>query len=612
MKRIDPYLVLLVLFSVFAIGPLLGPGYFWGAHDGRHSVYFLYEFDRVIQDGIYYPRWLPDFTFGYGYPFFNIYGPGAFFVGEAFRLFGFGFVTAVKIVFALAILLSGPAMFVFVKRLTHSSQAAFLSGLAYVYIPYHIADIYVRAALAESFALVFLPLTLLGFYETVVAPGRFTVVGAAVAYGAMLFTHNGIALLFTPVLGIWVLFLLVGELRKRQHGSPRALAVDLVTLGLPALAALLLGLGLVAVFALPMALEYQYVRTDQWLANYYDYSHHFVSLFQLFDPAWGFGISNPGPRDGMPFQLGVVPVLLAVFSILAIVKNPNGTRRFWLFFLVMTVVVALLMLSISLPAWEVLRLVVFAQFPWRLLTLTTVSLSVLAGAVALTDSPDKEPTGLSLSTILLGVLILFGSYPYLTAQTQLEAKEGPVGIVGLMKFQQSAGEMTGSTAWVKEIPTWSDMADVWLVGKKVRTKTINTDYAPETLWIGLLPNFSGLRTNGEQIVFHAREEGLRIRFNVFYYPGWHAYLTKPKTTEIIRELPIEVVDKLGRIEVPVPKGDEQWLVLRFEDTLPRIAGHWISAASLVLAIGLVLSKVLARRSPARRPRAESSVASVTT
>lgn len=149
MKRIDPYLVLLFLFSLFAIGPLLAPGYFWGAHDGRHSVYFLFEFDRVIQDGIFYPRWLPDFTFGYGYPFFNIYGPGAFYVGETLHLLGLDFVTATKVVFALALVLSGPSMFGLVKRLTGSSQAAFLSGLAYIYIPYHIADIYVRAALEE-------------------------------------------------------------------------------------------------------------------------------------------------------------------------------------------------------------------------------------------------------------------------------------------------------------------------------------------------------------------------------------------------------------------------------------------------------------------------------
>ncbi len=598
MKRLDPYLILLFLFSLFAIGPLLAPGYFWSAHDGRHSVYFLFEFDRVIQDGIFYPRWLPDFTFGYGYPFFNIYGPGAFYVGEALHLIGFDFVTATKIVFALAILLSGPAMFGFVKRLTGSSQAAFLSGLAYVYIPYHIADIYVRAALAESAALIFLPLTLWGFYETVVNPNRVTIVAAAMAYGAMMFVHNGITLLFTPVLGIWVLFLLLGKVWKK--GTPvlsKAFLVDLIRSGLAPLGTLLLGLGLVAIFFIPALLEYQYVRVDQWTANYYDYANHFVYLFQLFEPNWGFGISEPGPHDGMSFQFGVVPVLLAIFSIVAVVRNPNHTRRFWLFFLVMTLLVALLMFGMSLPIWEVLRLVTFAQFPWRLLTLTMVSLAVLAGAIVLMQEPHGDVRALSLPTILLGVLIVLGSYPYLTAQMQLQAKEGPVSILGLLRFQQSAGEMTGSTAWVKDIPTWSPMADVYFAGKKVKSKidftNINLDN-PNDVWIGVDQTGNGLHANGERVFIASQQDDLAITFNTFYYPGWRAYLTPEFSNQIVRELQITPVGDLGRIQVHVPKG-RYFLILEFDDTPVRIAGKWISAFSLLFALGLLIWDVRVKR-----------------
>ncbi len=588
MKRLDPYLILLILFSLFAISPLLAPGYFWGAHDGRHSVYFLFEFDRSIQDGIYYPRWAPDYTFGYGYPMFNIYAPGALYVSEAFHLLGFDFVTATKIVFALAIVLSGVAMFAFIKRLTGSSQAAFLSGLAYVYIPYHIADVYVRAALAESVALIFLPLTLWGFYETVVRSNRIAIVAAAFAYAAMMFSHNGVAMLFTVVLGAWVLFLILGEMQTLERNTHHA--SRFIRLGLPSLAALALGLGIVAVFFIPAVLEYQFVRTDQWLGNYYDYTNHFAYFFQLFSPAWGFGISNPGPRDDMSFQLGVVPVLLAIFSILAIARNPRNTRRFWVFFLAMAVIVAALMLAISLPLWSVLRPILsFAQFPWRLLTLTMLPLAALAGAIVLTDEPDNAAHHFPLPTILLGLLIVLGSFPYLTAQMILEPQEGPVSILGLFRFQQSAGEMTGSTSTVKEIPDWSPMADVYFAGKRLRSKIDYTHIDTDKVWIGVLPDFAGLHANGEQIVYHAQEDAV-ISFNTFYYPGWRAYLTKPKTTEIIRELPLDVDpdDPLGRIRVHIPQGQEQWLLLRFDDTPPRIAGHWISAASILLALGLVI------------------------
>jgi 6-pyruvoyl-tetrahydropterin synthase related domain len=598
MKRIDPYLILLFLFSLFAIGPLLAPGYFWSAHDGRHSVYFLFEFDRVIQDGIFYPRWLPDFTFGYGYPLFNIYGPGAFYVGEALHLIGFDFATATKIVFALAILFSGPAMFGFVKRLTGSSQAAFLAGLVYVYLPYHIADIYVRAALDESVALILLPLTLWGFYETVVNPKRVTIVAAALAYGAMMFVHNGITLLFTPVLCVWILFLMIGEVRKKESKVfSKSFATQLIRSSLAPFAAALLGLGIVAIFFLPALLEYQYVRVDQWTANYYDYAHHFVYLFQLFDPTWGFGISEPGPHDGMSFQFGVVPVLFAIFSIVAIIKNPKNTRRYWIFFIVMTIVVALLMFGMSLPIWQVLRLVTFAQFPWRMLTLTMVSLAVLAGSVVLVQEPNGDGRALSLPTILLGVLVILGSYPYLTAQMQLQANEGPVSILGLFRFQQSAGEMTGSTAWVKDIPTWSPMADVYFAGKQVKTK-IDLTAQPQPAWIGVDQSGKGLRANGERVFIVSQEDNLPITFNTFYYPGWRAYLTPEFSNQIVRELKITPVGDLGRIQVHVPKG-RYWLILEFDDTPVRAVSKWISAFSILLALGLLIWDVRAKQKDER-------------
>ncbi len=584
MKRIDPYLVLLLLFSIFAIGPLLGPGYFWGAHDGRHSVYFLFEFDRSIQDGIWYPRWAPDYTFGYGYPMFNIYAPGALYVSEAFHLLGFDFVTATKIVFGLAILLSGPAMFGFVKRLTGSSQAAFLSGLAYVYIPYHIADLYVRAALEESVALIFVPLALWGFFETVMRPSRRALVATAFAYAAMMFSHNGITLLFTVILGIWVLFLMLGKIRESKITAPKEIFSALIRLGLPPLGALLLGLGMVAIFFMPAVLEYQFVRTDQWLGNYYNYTNHFVNVFQLFDPRWGFGISIAGPNDGMSFQLGVVPVLLAIFSIIAIIKNPNHTRRYWLFFGALVLIVAGLMLGPSLSIWKILPILSFIQFPWRLLAFTTVGLAVLAGTIVLTQDEDTR-----LPTILLGILIVLGSFPYLTAQMIQQPAEGPVSILGLFRFQQSAGEMTGSTSTVKEIPDWSPMADVYFAGKRLKSRIDYTHIDPDKVWIGILPDFTGLKANGERVVYHAQED-TTLTYNLFYYPGWRAYLVKPQSTDIIRELPVfvDADDPLGRINVSIPAGQEQWLMLRFDDTLPRTVGGFVSAASILIAVGVLI------------------------
>jgi len=581
-RRVDPYFVLLLLFSLFAIAPLLQPGYFWGAHDARHSVYFLFEFDRSIQDGIWYPRWSPDFAFGYGYPFFNIYGPLAFYLGEAFHLLGLGFVSAVKSVFALSLLFSGVTMFLFVRRIM-GSRAGLLAGLVYIYIPYHIVDIYVRASLAESLALAFLPLNLWLLYEAAMAPRLAAVLGAGLSYAGLMLTHNGLTLLFSPLLGLYLIFLL---LSRALAGRERGLSGDLpglvrglVRSSLPPILSLLLGLGLSAIFWLPMALEFKYVRLDQWMGGYYGYRDHFVHLFQLFSPFWGYGLSEPGPEDGLPFQLGAIPVVFGFLSLVALRRVERGElRRLLLFFQATTVVIIFLMLPASIPLWEVLRLVTFAQFPWRLLTLAIVALSFLAGSILV--GADSSSQGVSLlAVVALAALVILGSYPYLMPQI-VEPAEGPVSLQGLMQFQRSAGEMTGSTTWVHVIPTWSPMAQHIVTQDKPLITKVDFGSLPAGRKEKIFAVTEELGTTFEKIVFQARKEG-RITFNTFYYPGWHAYLLESEEGPIVRELPIVPHGTLGKITVPVPEGDHH-LLLRFQDTPARVVGKYVTAFSVLV------------------------------
>lgn len=581
-RRVDPYLILLLLFSLFAIAPLFQPGYFWGAHDARHSVYFLFEFDRSIQDGVWYPRWSPDFAFGYGYPFFNIYGPLAFYLGEAFHLLGLEFVSAVKAVFALSLLFSGVTMFLFVRRFM-GSRAGLLAGLVYIYIPYHIVDVYVRASLAESLALAFLPLNLWLFYETVASPRLAAILGAGLSYAGLMLTHNGLTLLFSPLLGIYLIFLL---LSRALAGRERGLSGDLpglvrglVRSSLLPILSLLLGLGLSAIFWIPMALEFRYVRLDQWMGGYYGYRDHFVYLFQLFSSFWGYGLSEPGLEDGLPFQLGAIPLVFGFLSLVALRRVERGElRRLLLFFQATTVVIIFLMLPASIPLWEVLRLVTFAQFPWRLLTLAIVALSFLAGSILV--GADSSPQGVSpLAVVALAALVILGSYAYLMPQI-VEPAEGPVSLQGLMEFQRSAGEMTGSTTWVHEIPIWSPMAQHIVTQDKPLITKVDFGSLPAKRKEKIIVVTEELGTTFEKVVFRARKEG-RITFNTFYYPGWHAYLLESEEGPIVRELPIVPHGTLGKITVTVPEGDH-YLLLRFEDTPVRVVGKYVTALSVLI------------------------------
>jgi hypothetical protein len=364
------------------------------------------------------------------------------------------------------------------------------------------------------------------------------------------------------------------------------------------------GLGLSAVFWLPMLLERQYVRVDQWFAGRYDFRGNFVYLYQLFSPRWGFGVSQAGPDDPIGFQLGVAAVVLAVVGSMLAWQLARRLRAEVALLAAAAVGTILLTLQGTAPLWNLPLIggvLQSAQFPWRWFSVTAVCLSPLAGLVLL---PEVEPRRLRSGSALLVIaaIVLLSSYAYLRVEIT-EPAEGPVGLPALMRFQKSSDEMTGSTAWVKEIPKWSPMADEYIskekagepvtpVASMVDYTTLN--YNQET---GFVVNSEKRSSISEEVWYWSPLEGRRIVYNQFYYPGWKAYLLDGRDGKPVRELEIvpEETGTLGRMTVPVPVG-EGYVLLRFEDTAPRVIGRWITLVTAgAMALGLAGIWVVDRR-----------------
>jgi hypothetical protein len=473
--------------------------------------------------------------------------------------------------------------------------------------------VFVRAAMAESLALVFLPLALWSFRESVVRPRAAAILGAAASYAAIMWTSNLVALVFTPALGIYVLLLIVWRARAgvRPISSPvrRALRSAVA----PAIA-FGLGLGLSAAFFVPALVEQGYINRTQWFGQYYDPSQHFVYFHQLFNPAWGFGISKPGPDDvaqgSMSFQLGAAATILALVAVFAAAGTPSLRERlgperrrevwFWTGWAIASVA---LTTGISAPLWRYVPLVSFAQFPWRYLMLAIIPLSILPGV--LTAGPASRPAGswegLRWPAVILSGLLLLSSYPYLKVEMrQPTVEQGPVSYAALMRFQRTSDEMTGVTAWVDPLtrPQWSPMADEWVAGREVKTRV---DYGQVPQNETLAVNSEDTGSAHEQVYFYAKDPGQVIPFNRFWYPGWRAYLLDGKNGRPIRELPVQREDgPLARVMVPVPAGDG-YILLRFEDTPLRASAKGITYGTLLLiALACVLSGAGWLRRRARR------------
>ena len=577
---------LLLALTLPAVLPLTAPGYFFDAHDAHHSVFFLVEFDQAISDGAWWPRWGPDHALGFGYPTWVLYAPLSYYVAELFHLLGAGFTTAIKLTWALATFVAAGSMYALVRRWWGHS-AGLIAGLLYAYAPYHLLNMYVRASLAEYVALSLLPLVLLAFWDLIERGGLRRVALAALAYAALLLTHSVTGLVFTPLLCAFVIFALFQVARRksqvagrtgqgariRQHASRFTFHVLRFSL---ILGTLLLALGLSSIFLLPLLLERQYIVQEQWVRATYQYQQHFVYPHQFLSPFWGYGYAVEGPNDGMSFQLGLLPIVLAMAGTIAALRRAARQRGVALFFAATTAIVLWLMTASSQAVWRLLPLAALIQFPWRLLSLTALTLAILAGSAAgihgsrITHHASRGI--LHPASCILALLIVSASSPYI--QPQLTAvtprDESPLAVID---FELEFTDMRGMTAWASRLPQPEDapLVEQYLAGEPLTKAHIVAEEG----------DVKTLRHGGaseELLVTSAG--GVRVQVYTYWFPGWEVRLDSERV-ESWPEGPN------GLITFDVPAGEHRVALRMTENTPPRRIGGLLSGLSLAVVLALL-------------------------
>lgn len=351
MQKVENFLIknsfLVILFlSIPAIWALFVHG-FYGASDDLH-IAWLQQMDVTLRAGQFPPRFVPDLSFGYGYPLFNFVFPLPFYLGEIIHLLGLSLVDSVKTVFFLSIPLSGYFMYKFLKERA-SFWLALAGAAVYIYTPYRSTDIYVRGAFGEAFAFIFPPLIAFAITKITREKDGKWVSLLGISTAGLILSHNIMAYMFFPFLVI--LSLLIGFKLKIFFGF-------------------VLGLLISVYFWLPAIVESSLMKYGTGNFNYID---HFPTIKQLITPYFGYGASVPGPYDGMSFFMGTLNIIL-ILAALVFYKKLN---KISLWALGMIAVSIFMMNFRSTFLWQNLPLIPYFQFPWRFLSLTTFATSIL-------------------------------------------------------------------------------------------------------------------------------------------------------------------------------------------------------------------------------------------
>ncbi len=571
-KRVqfDLNLLAVLLIAVIAALPFLTRPGLPRHTDLELHVYRAAEYSQVLRDGVLYPRWAPDFYYGYGYPIFNYYAPFTYALASLWAV-PFGIVAGVKGVVLTAYLLAAVGTYFFAGR-HFGSSAGVIASAAFVLSPYLLLiDPLMRGDVAEFFALSLLPWVFLAFDQ----PDR-SIAARSVALAILVFSHNLVALMGAALLVAYLIW--------------RGLFVDGVHRWRSDALAIAFALGLTAIFWLPFFVERNAVRLDVAGAGHFDYHNHFVALSMLLSPspALDFGATTPK----FIYNLGVVQwgLLIPAMAFTFFGRRETGSK-IALFFIIAAVFLIFLILPASTFIWDAIPSAAFVQFPWRLLGPAAFALAVCVGAVysLLITLYASHITSYALRFTLhssLFILLLATALPTMYPPVW-DSNFGDTSPRGMIDFELS-GVALGTTSTSdflpkpvgREPPPAQSLLDSYSSG-------LVDKFDHSSLPAGATARVEQHRANDDRFQVESPTD-FRARIFTFLFPGWHAYVDDT-------EVSIKPEDQSGFITFPVPAGSHA-LEVSLQLTMPQIIGTAISALSLVALIALSLIRKPAKAS----------------
>ncbi len=579
MKHLHKFLgiIIVVIFSFWAIKPLFVTGFF-PMHDDT-QVARVFEMHKSLRHGMFPVRWVSDLGYGYGYPIFNFYAPLAYYIGAFFMFLGLSALAATKALMVVGVIAAGISMY-FLAREFWGKTGGIISGLLYIYAPYHALNIYVRGAVAEFWAYAFLPLAFLGVYKVysgiesyanLKPSSKFKVQSSktsrniwywicltAMSYAGIILSHNLTAMMVTPFIFGFAFFLYF-KLRM----SEKIYRPYFVLLGL------LIGIMLAAFYWLPVPFEMKFTDVLSVVGGGSDYRDHFACISQLWNSPWGFAGSAPGCMDGFSLKIGKLHIILGLISLLALIplfKKDKSKFQIILLLQLFLIISIFLTLKESKFVWDGIPHMAFFQFPWRFLTLVSFFVSFFGGAVfwILENIDTKKQLNkylyYSLAAALIAVIVIVNSKIFVP----------------------------------KEFTFWKNAEYTSAEDLKWRVSKISDEYMPKGFFKPLravdVPKrrFESVDQNLKVVSVIEKTQQIRVVIetknratlyaNLAYFPGWHVYIDS-------KQVWFKYSGQGLLIDVPAGK---HTIDIRFVQTPIEKIGNTISLAGvMVLIIGII-------------------------
>lgn len=533
MKDFKRWIYFLIILSAVPLISLLHTGLPL-THDGQDHVARIANFYQSLAEGNLIPRWAGDLNWGYGHPILMFLYPLPSYLASLFHFIGFSFVNSIKLVFAISYLASVLAMYLFVKD-QWGKHAGFVAAVLYGFAPYRFVDLYVRGAIGEHLAFVFMPLVLLALTKLAYANNsdNWWRYWLSLFIAGLVLSHNAISLMFAPIVILYLLYLYIYVTKK-----------DIKFLILTSVY-LLLGLLLSAFFWFPAFFEGKYTLRD--IVTKGEYDERFVDWKMFFYSPWNFGGGNEFTKE-----VGLLHWLSVVISLASIKKLISKDRILLLIFLGVFLIPLFLMLNWSNDIWSTFTLLQKFQFPWRFLTITVFASSVVGGLLVAKIFTRHA----SMLVIFVALASLFLTRSMWKPKDYLYKPEA-----------YFTGIYEGTTDTGESSPIWSVRFMERLALSQLEAIDNNLD----------IENIK--RTSVLHQYKAIADRRTRLLENTLYFPGWNVYVNgKPV------ELEFQDQNFRGLITFYIEKG-ENLIQVKFEDTKLRKFANWLTIFGSIYFVG---------------------------
>ena len=353
------------ILGIFAIAILLFlPMFLNPYYENGDTLYHVANLSSMVQviqnnffDGIF-EKILPFIGNNFGYGTRLFYPPLAHtvtaYMAYFLDFFSIDMLDTMKIMHFLVFLFSGIIMFYCSNRFFKDSKLSFIASLIYMTSAYHLNEIYVRDAEAESMIFLFLPLILTSIKELLEGNKKLFYPLFIIGYVGGILSHFTLMIYFTIFLGISMLFF-HKKIFKKEFLVPFLKACGLVLL--------------LTLFFFEPLLEHKF------LGNYRVYEKWVMSWGIQHTALWGFEYFAPFAKDDIYFFFSIVTIIMLV----AVARYQRKTLKQEKYKLVLIFGLLSLWLSTVYFPWIIMPYTFFMiQFGWRLVAFVILAVSFLA------------------------------------------------------------------------------------------------------------------------------------------------------------------------------------------------------------------------------------------